>query len=219
MTQNPESTSVLLRDSKQRHDYYECVLTGRTMADVARKHGVSREAIRQRVNRYAKRHGLPKLNTLNRLGIDDNGRKCSNCGEWFPWNNFHASVRSWTRHQSMCKVCHKSYKDPNIALAPNVPLTILQRFEKKYEVVSDGCWIWIGAIAGDQYPRFHVSTSQGTVPAYRWSYGWFVGTIPAGESIVRLCLNRLCVNPEHLTSVSQPELRARSKDPVEGLEV
>ena len=168
------------------------------MADVARKHGVSREAIRQRVNKYAKRHGLPTVTEARALPINDNGRECTGCGEWLAWKYFYANMRSPTGYRSRCKSCTIGYLPASLT-------TTLERFMQKIKEDENGCWVWPADVS--RYPRFYSLTAGQQVCAYRWSYEEFIGTIPKGKYIVRSCLNRLCVNPEHLVSMSMSEVK------------
>ena len=41
--------------------------------------------------------------------------------------------------------------------------------------------------------------------AHRWSYEYFVGSIPKDLTIDHLCRNTLCVNPKHLDPVTRKE--------------
>lgn len=79
---------------------------------------------------------------------------------------------------------------------------ILARFMKKVrEDPETGCWEWLGAPRGDGY-------GQVCIDGYHWgahrlSYSLFVGPIPGSLVIDHLCLNPLCVNPEHMEIVTK----------------
>lgn len=41
--------------------------------------------------------------------IDDDGRECSKCGKYKPWNEYHINNSKKHGHQSRCKECHNKY--------------------------------------------------------------------------------------------------------------
>lgn len=76
------------------------------------------------------------------------------------------------------------------------------RFEAKYSMDNDGCWIWTGATNGNGWATFSVGGKA--VLAHRYSYEIFKGPIPDGFEVTRTCEAPvgLCVNPDHLELVS-----------------
>lgn len=82
------------------------------------------------------------------------------------------------------------------------------RFKAKIEVTDNGCWKWLGYINPSGYGYF--SVRHKLIYAHRWSYEYFVGEIPEGYQIDHLCLNKHCVNPEHLEAVTQSENTIRA---------
>lgn len=72
----------------------------------------------------------------------------------------------------------------------------------QYSIDKNGCWVWAGAVDKSGYPRW--SNGQ-KVKAHRASYERHKGPIPAGYHIHHECRNRLCINPAHLTALSQDE--------------
>jgi hypothetical protein len=71
-----------------------------------------------------------------------------------------------------------------------------RRFESKYEVARNGCWLWQQPLDRDGYGSFYLRRRNRR--AHR--VGWFSahGEIPAGMVIDHSCGNRSCVNPSHL---------------------
>ena len=61
---------------------------------------------------------------------------------------------------------------------------------------ADECWLWTGSLSGKKYGRLNVA-GRGEVTAHRYSYELHIGPIPTGASVIRTCVNKLCVNPKH----------------------
>lgn len=84
-----------------------------------------------------------------------------------------------------------------------VPAKVMARFDAKYEVSVDGCWLWVAYIDSGGYGLF--SHNGRPVKAHRFSYEAHVGQIPQGLQIDHLCRVRHCVNPAHLEPVTHAE--------------
>lgn len=80
--------------------------------------------------------------------------------------------------------------------------TLAERFWPKVIEDANGCWVWTGNRTKDGYARFSVRGGL-TIPAYRWAYEQMVGPIPDGLEPDHLCLNKACVNPEHIEPVTR----------------
>lgn len=61
---------------------------------------------------------------------------------------------------------------------------------------SSDCWVWTVGIHTDGYGRASIKGQQWL--AHRLSYELHVGLIPEGMVLDHTCMNRPCVNPEHL---------------------
>ena len=81
------------------------------------------------------------------------------------------------------------------------------RFDAKYDIREDGCWIWTASTATNGYGCFWDGVKL--VRAHRWSYENSVGPIPAELQLDHLCRVRACVNPDHLEPVTNGENQVR----------
>ena len=70
---------------------------------------------------------------------------------------------------------------------------------------SGDCWEWTGPTNG-VYGRTWWAF------AHRAVWEWLVGPIPEGLEIDHLCLNKMCVNPDHLEPVTSKENKRRNKN-------
>ena len=80
------------------------------------------------------------------------------------------------------------------------------RFFAKVEF-TDTCWLWTASKTRDGYAQFNVRPH--ILRAHRWAYEFCVGPIPEGLTLdhvkARGCVNRHCVNPDHLEPVPLAE--------------
>jgi hypothetical protein len=85
---------------------------------------------------------------------------------------------------------------------------IKEKFESKYTIALDGCWLWLAGPHSNGYGQFHVRVgkrSYKNVLAHRFSYELAQGLIPRGLELDHLCRQRACVNPHHLEPVTTKE--------------
>lgn len=77
----------------------------------------------------------------------------------------------------------------------------------KYIDKTEYCWNWIGAKDPRGYGRIGVGGWRNNKNrlAHRVAYEIFRENIPEGLTLDHLCLNRACVNPDHLEPVTSGE--------------
>ena len=68
---------------------------------------------------------------------------------------------------------------------------------------TGSCWNWTGTGNGRGYGFFAVKGRN--VQVHRYAYKLARGEIPDGLTIDHLCMNKLCVNPDHLEAVTNGE--------------
>ena len=66
-------------------------------------------------------------------------------------------------------------------------------------VDENDCWNWKLALNSRGYGLCHRRDWRGL--AHRFSYTHLVGDVPEGKEIDHLCMNKACVNPDHLEAV------------------
>ena len=76
---------------------------------------------------------------------------------------------------------------------------------------TDDCWIWTGSTTvnsgGRPYPNysFRYNKEKKNFIPYRVMHSWFVNPIGSRKMVHHKCQQPLCVNPTHLTAVTQKE--------------
>lgn len=79
-----------------------------------------------------------------------------------------------------------------------------KRFTNKIKIIPNGCWEWQASKNSKGYGQFFFEGNK-SGRAHRYSYIFYKGKIPQGNTIDHLCRNRICVNPDHLEAVSNRE--------------
>lgn len=87
---------------------------------------------------------------------------------------------------------------------PWPPPKMLFRFWKKVSILENGCWQWNGATAGRGYGMFWWKDNGrcGNGLSHMFSYLAFRGEYDRSLKLDHDCENKLCVNPMHLTPVT-----------------
>ncbi len=70
-----------------------------------------------------------------------------------------------------------------------------ERFMEKVNKTKT-CWLWTATKHLFGYGGFSYQSKK--IAAHRFSYLTFVGSIPAGKSVLHICDVPSCVNPDHL---------------------
>lgn len=83
---------------------------------------------------------------------------------------------------------------------PERPLR--ERFEEGVERAEGGCWKWTGETNAEGEGILASDHGEGhPLLAHHVSYHLYVGPIPVGFRVDRVCSEPLCVNPGHLAAV------------------
>jgi hypothetical protein len=188
------------RDSQRNVAIVAAIRSGQTGAEVARKHGVSRERVRQIFTR------------ATREGIPDIGWRCSACGGARNLGDRMAH-RATPGHVAALAARRETRRRVSI-------VRFWSRVDRNGPVPEFAphlgpCWMWTGAKVECQPGHFYGSAAlRGERYAHRNAYILAVGPIPDGLQLDHLCRVTLCVNPTHLEAVTARENVHRGKNGV-----
>lgn len=89
---------------------------------------------------------------------------------------------------------------------------IRHKLEDRIDMSGD-CWLWKGYVhKKDGYGRYRLPGMKWDKTAHRVVYELYRNiSIPDDMTIDHLCLNKICVNPEHLEVVSRSENSKRAR--------
>lgn len=83
------------------------------------------------------------------------------------------------------------------------PTPAITRLHSKYEIdKKTGCWNWTSHVDWNGYARLWSNRAGRKELAHRIIYHEEVEEIPLGWHVHHLCHNKICVNPDHLESIS-----------------
>lgn len=81
-----------------------------------------------------------------------------------------------------------------------IPDFEFERFFKFIMVDPANCWIYSGDRSREGYGRFYINKKA--FLAHRVSWKIFHGSLTSGLVIDHICMNKKCINPDHLREVS-----------------
>jgi hypothetical protein len=84
-------------------------------------------------------------------------------------------------------------------------------FDKIVPEPTSGCWLWEGALTSVGYGHISVRTGE-QVLAHRVSLALHGVEVPSDMEVDHLCMNRPCVNPDHLEVVTSTENLRRQRE-------
>lgn len=79
--------------------------------------------------------------------------------------------------------------------------TMIEVVLSRVSVQANGCWEWTGPTTETGHPSQSFKNHKTLV--HRWIYNLLVGDIDNGLKLHHLCENPPCINPSHLTPVTQ----------------
>lgn len=145
-------------------------------------------------------------------------KTCTKCGVEKSLDDFHRRKTAKDGRSSHCRECRNTHGRNRYATDSDYAERIRQRrlttlepiglarpadvrFDEKWEVDENGCWIWQGATLENGYGEFQEKGKNWL--AHRWSYTYARGEIREGHELHHGCGVRACVNPDHLLEVTE----------------
>ena len=82
------------------------------------------------------------------------------------------------------------------------------RWARKVSPSEDGCWLWQASLNSRGYGL--ISAGGKLMLAHRYAYLAYTGELDNSLQIDHRCMNKACVNPDHLAQVTSRENNRRS---------
>ena len=106
----------------------------------------------------------------------------------------------------MCRTCDSRFRKGQFKGVPKWREPV-DKTEKFWASVTKtkGCWLWTGTVykqSGYGYHNYTVDGKTLSQLAHRFSFELRNGPIPPGVQLYHECLNKTCVNPDHLLTPS-----------------
>lgn len=139
--------------------------------------------------------------------IEPTNKICRRCELELPVARFHRNKKNADGYHNICIECrHKTALgifEGRIPRGPS-PKPTSELFWGKVDKTKS-CWVWKGTVRRrDGSPLFSFGSPATTVSASRWAFeDQFGFAVPDHVHLFRLCGNRLCVKPGHLTARAQ----------------
>lgn len=106
-----------------------------------------------------------------------------------------------------CRSCYDRLRRGGRLVVAKHGRPLEERFFAKVDA-RGVCWQWTGGLVAG-YGRFSIAPGD-HYAAHRWCWEYLVGPIPDGLTLDHLCLNKGCVNPDHLEPVTRSENAKRA---------
>jgi hypothetical protein len=109
-----------------------------------------------------------------------------------------------------CRPCGRAYQARYLAGDTHKTTRTRRPLEELYTVAESGCWEWNGYVNPNGYASMKRRSYAGRTTAHRVFYEELVGPIPEGMHLDHLCMNTICVRPDHCEPVTFEENQRRA---------
>lgn len=101
-------------------------------------------------------------------------------------------------------ICFKFIQEEKMKIVTSESKKI---FHEKYVVKPNGCWEW-----QTRAEYGHFCLKKINISASNFSYMAFIGPIKRGHIVDHLCMNKKCVNPNHLEMVTKSDNASKRRE-------